>query len=79
MITDYLIPATTIFSPVMYAASEEARKLTIPPMSSGTPNLDESKLLVEKVEHSKYVQANQNMIKVPKFLGKRMRKLLIKW
>ena len=47
-------------------------------MSSGTPNLDELKLLVEKVEHSKYVQANQDMTKIPKFLSKRMRKLLIK-
>lgn len=37
---DAMPPAATIVSPVMYAASSEARNATIPATSSGSPNLN---------------------------------------
>lgn len=40
-------PAATIVSPVMYAASPEAKNATTPAMFSGSPNLNE--IIVRKL------------------------------
>lgn len=40
---DSIPPAATIVSPVMYAASSEAKNATIPAIFSGSPNLFETK------------------------------------